>query len=135
MRSYNFNEVLKIVTEEIGISLETLSLCSGIPIESLNDPLFEIKQKDKARDLLLIMTLIINSDPVGSEDDYVVAHIKSLEDHFKISREVLAQYAEVSLSDFNDYLKEPNSISVTLKYQISTAILHLFSVLTRKSLI
>ena len=59
LRSYNFNEVLKIVTEEIGISLETLSLCSGIPIESLNDPLFEIKQKDKARDLLLIMTPLL----------------------------------------------------------------------------
>lgn len=135
MKAYSFNETLKKVTEEVGISLETLSLCSGVPIALLTDPLFAAKKENlnKANDLLLIMMLIINS-PVGKENEYVISHIISLESHFKISRNTIAHYANVSIEELNTYLNNnPDQISDKRKYQIVTAVLHLFSVLTRRA--
>lgn len=109
-----------------GFSLDSISMATQLTVKELQEMLDNPNYvpSDPARvHYLGVFLMLLYASPL--DDFYFTSLLNTLTTYFKISKEVIADYLEVSIDELNSYKNSPQEHYIELK------LMHLFTTFIR----
>lgn len=128
--------LLEKVVDDFGIGFESLSISSGVTVKRLEE-IYRNENMDQfsrseAR-LLNALCQIVQRRTFEREDDIILENIQALKEVFKISPSTIAKASGLKEEILAQYIDDATMVSISDRFQISIAVMHLMYSLTLSS--
>lgn len=129
MQQFDISQVLKELLEYYSFNEETLAKYLSLDMKHIQEILrgnFEALpynniQKFEIYNKIMFLSLI----PKDSKDIRLSAFLEVLISHHKLSTKTIANMSDVKISDIDNILKNPEGVSIDIKYKVAITVMSL----------
>jgi len=131
VNSFTYEELFQEIKEKMGLSAETITLFTGFPQKTIENPRnhrfqYGNETYQTQHYLLFMLAQILHNKPDDNYEKYVQEKILCLINEFHMSETTIIRYLGISNEEYTIFLEKPQKLSHDLIMRITITVLFLY---------